>query len=306
MKIGKKEFDLLRQQIYRLCGLSIPDGKEYLIEHRFAPIFQDRGCKTWMEFYKLLQSSDVGFKDEIISAISTHETSFFRDNYPFTSIKQKVLPQLVNGRKSRRGIRIWCAASSTGQEPYSLAMLIHEFCNSPAQKNISPKDFSILATDISEKVLSKASNALFSKLDVDRGLPDGFTKYFKQEGRSWRLNEDVRSLVSFKKFNLLNSFNPLGKFDFVLCRNVLIYFDDATKVDIVHRIHALLPDNAYLMLGATETLSGHTDRFEAEHIGPVILYRKKNGAGKTKSMIGRKRAGTERAAIKFKKPFSAR
>lgn len=298
MKVARKEFDLIRKQIYRLCGLTIPDGKEYLVEHRFAPLFQERGCRSWKEFYALMVSSDIAFKDEVVSAISTHETSFFRDNHPFACIRQKVLPLLIKDKKKHRKIRIWCAASSTGQEPYSLAMLIHEFCNSPAQRALTPADFSILATDISGKVLNKASEGIFSNLEVSRGLPGNYSKFFKQDRRQWLLNDDVRSMVSFKKFNLLNSFKALGQFDFVMCRNVLIYFDDETKLDIVHRIHSLLPDEGYLMLGSTETLAGQTDKFIAEHSGAVILYKKEEVVREVRSILSP-------AALKYKKTFSA-
>ncbi len=273
MRVGDKEFDLIRKEIYGLCGLRIPDGKQYLIEHRFSSLFKNHECRSWMDFYELLCSGDISFKDEVISCISTHETSFFRDTHPFNSIRMKVLPKLVCERRMSTKIRVWCTAASTGQEPYSLAMLIHDFCKSSSAR-ISPSDFSILATDISGKVLDRASEGIFSKLEISRGLPAGYIKYFAKQQRNWKLNDDVRSIVTFKKLNLLNSFSSLGKFDFVMCRNVLIYFDDQTKVDIVHRIHSLLPNSGYLMLGSTETLSGHTDWFTPEHLGPVILYRK--------------------------------
>ncbi|WP_432735389.1 CheR family methyltransferase [Maridesulfovibrio sp. FT414] len=297
MRIGTNEFDLLRTQIYKLCGLRIPDGKEYLIEHRLAPLLHESGCSSWMEFYELLCRPNVAFRDEVVSAISTNETSFFRDSHPFVFIRDNLLPGLVRERKAGRKIRIWCAASSTGQEPYSLSMLIHEFCSGLSRSNVSPTDFSILATDISGRVLDQAQTGVFSRLELSRGLPSGYTRYFERHDRNWKVNADVRSLVSFRKFNLLNSFGPLGKFDFVMCRNVLIYFDDQTKVDIVHRIHELLPDKGYLMLGATETLAGHTDRFAAERSGPIILYRK--GVGGT---TGLKRSED---SLKNKKAFSS-
>lgn len=276
MKIDRKEYDLIREEIYKLCGLTISEGKEYLIEHRFSALFKARGCRSWMEFYGLLKSGDSSFRDEVISCISTNETSFFRDSHPFTIIKKEILPKLVKEHKKRSGIRIWCAASSTGQEPYSLAMLIHDFCSGSGVK-VNPSDFSILATDISRKVLERAGEGVFSNLEISRGLPANYKNFFQKIQNGWKLNDDVRSLVQFKKFNLMKSFTSLGKFDFVMCRNVLIYFDDQTKVDIVHRIHSLLPESGYLMLGSTETLSGHTDRFMPEHIGPVILYRKVSG-----------------------------
>ncbi|WP_084146922.1 CheR family methyltransferase [Maridesulfovibrio zosterae] len=298
MKIEKKEFDLLRKQIYSLCGLIIPDGKEYLIEHRFSQLFSERKCRSWGDFYNILVSNDAKFKDEVVSAISTNETSFFRDNHPFNSIKSKVLPALVNSKKKHRKIRIWCAASSTGQEPYSLAMLIHEFCNSSPKVELAPSDFSILATDISSRVLGKAKEGVFTNLEVSRGLPGNYSKYFTEDKNGWFIKPEIKSMVEFKKFNLLNSFNVFGQFDFIMCRNVLIYFDDSTKLDIVHRIHKILPEHGYLMLGATETLAGHTDRFIAEHHGVVILYKKNGG-------ISKPQISKSKVVLKGKKTFTA-
>ncbi len=260
-----------------MCGLTISEGKEYLIQHRFKALYKSRNCRSWGEFYKLLVSGDTQFKEEAVSAISTHETSFFRDNHPFTSIRNKVLPELLKKRRPGAKIKIWCAASSTGQEPYSLSMLIHEWTRTVGGGKISPADFSILATDISGAVIERAKEGVFSNLEKSRGLPPGYDKYFEKSGSRWKVEPSVQSLVTFKKFNLLDSFRSLGQFDFVMCRNVLIYFDDATKIDIVHRIHDLLPDKGYLMLGATETLAGHTDRFATEHMGAVLLYRKMRG-----------------------------
>jgi len=276
-KLDKKDFELLRKQIYRMCGLTISDGKEYLILHRFKALYKSRNCRSWTDFYKLLVSGDMQFKEEAISAISTHETSFFRDNHPFTSIRNKVLPELLKSRRPGADIKIWCAASSTGQEPYSLSMLIHEWTRTVGAGRISPADFSILATDISGAVIEKAKTGLFTNHEKSRGLPATYDKYFDKVGGRWQVQPPVQSMVTFKKFNLLDSFRSLGQFDFVMCRNVLIYFDDLTKVDIVHRIHDLLPDKGYLMLGSTETLAGHTDRFATEHMGAVILYRKMRG-----------------------------
>ncbi|WP_415716169.1 CheR family methyltransferase [Maridesulfovibrio sp.] len=276
IKLDRNDFELLRKQIYRMCGLIIADGKEYLIQHRFKALYNSRDCRSWRDFYQLLVSGDEQFKEEAVSAISTHETSFFRDNHPFVFIRNKVLPKLLENRRFGSKIKIWCAASSTGQEPYSLAMLIHEWARIVPRAKVSPDDFSILATDISGAVIDKAKDGYFTNHEKMRGLPAGYDKYFEKSGNGWMLQPAVKSLVTFKKFNLLDSFRPLGLFDFVLCRNVLIYFDDATKINIVHRIHDLLPDKGYLMLGATETLVGHTDRFETEHEGVVILYRKKS------------------------------
>lgn len=178
MKIARKEFDLLRGQVYALCGLRISDGKEYLIEHRFSSLFTEYGCRSWMDFYELLCSGCPVFTEEVVSAISTHETSFFRDDLPFRIIRDMILPGLVRARERGRKIRIWCAACSTGQEPYSLAMLLHECCGSAGLKDVCPADFSILATDISGKVLESAAEGFFTEMEILRGLPQEFRKFF--------------------------------------------------------------------------------------------------------------------------------
>ncbi|MBI9111842.1 protein-glutamate O-methyltransferase CheR [Maridesulfovibrio ferrireducens] len=276
MDINKTEFDLLRKHIYNMCGLIIGEGKEYLIVHRLKYLFKEKGCKSWLDFYHTLLKEGDFFKEEVISAISTHETSFFRDYHPFDSIRKKVLPRLVQNKKSNKKIRIWCAAASTGQEPYTLSMIVHDLIESVGFRTLKHDDFSIVATDISGNVLEKAQEGLFSEREFSRGLPDKYTKYFSQEGKQWKVSPSIRSIVSFQKLNLLESFRMLGQFDFVLCRNVLIYFDDKTKLDIVHRIHSLLPEDGYLLLGATESLAGQTDRFVSEHEGTSVLYRKQS------------------------------
>ncbi|WP_051676891.1 CheR family methyltransferase [Maridesulfovibrio frigidus] len=276
MNISNTEFNLLRKHIYGLCGLIIGEGKEYLIVHRLKHLLIEKGCKSWTEFYNALRSGNESLREEVISAISTHETSFFRDNHPFNAIRKTVIPLLVKNKKPNRKIRIWCAASSTGQEPYTLSMIIHDLVNSCECKNTSLEDFDIIATDISKHVIEQARKGEFSELEISRGLPAQYGKYFKEKGSLWKVSESVKSLVTFQKLNLLDSFGALGKFDFVLCRNVLIYFDEKTKFKIVHRIHELLPDKGHLLLGATETLAGQTDRFVSVREGLVILYRKKN------------------------------
>ncbi len=275
MDISNKEFELLSKHIYGLCGLIIGEGKEYLVVNRLKHLLKNKGCKSWLEFYNALRSGNESLREEVISAINTHETSFFRDNHPFNAIRKTIIPNLVKIKKPNRKIRIWCAASSTGQEPYTLSMIIHDLVNSVGFKNIRLEDFDIVATDISKHVIEQARKGEFSKLEISRGLPAQYAKYFKEKGCRWKVSDSVKSLVTFQKLNLLDSFGPLGKFDFVLCRNVLIYFDEKTKLKIIHRIHALLPDKGPLLLGATETLAGQTNRFVSTLEGPVILYRKK-------------------------------
>ncbi|SMF04985.1 CheR family methyltransferase [Desulfovibrio gilichinskyi] len=276
MELSSTEFDLLRKHIYSVCGLIIGDGKEYLIVHRLQHLLNEHSCKSWTEFYNLLCKKKGLLHDEVITAINTHETSFFRDLHPFNLIRDNILPDLIKNKKKNKKIRIWCAAASTGQEPYTLSMVIHDLLESTPFNTVKHDDFSILATDISEKIIEKAKEGLFSNLELSRGLPAKYKKYFSQDNSQWKVSPLISSIVTFKRFNLLESFRILGQFDFVLCRNVLIYFDDKTKLDIVHKIHSVLPEDGCLILGATESLAGQTDKFASEHKGVAVLYRRKN------------------------------
>lgn len=276
MDLTKTEFDLLRKHIYSECGLIIADGKEYLIVHRLQHLLTENGCKSWLEFYNLLCRKNNSLNEEVITAISTHETSFFRDIHPFKLIRDKVLPNLIQNKKSNKKIRIWCAAASTGQEPYTLSMIINDMVKSAPLRGVKHNDFSIVATDISEKMVEKAREGLFSNLELSRGLPEKYKMYFSKVGSLWKVDPLISSIVSFQKFNLIDSFRILGQFDLVLCRNVLIYFDDKTKKDILNRIYSVLPEDGCLLLGATESLAGQTDRFASEYEGAAVIYRKQN------------------------------
>jgi chemotaxis protein methyltransferase CheR len=190
--------------------------------------------------------------------MTTNESFFFRDNKPFDLFKDSVLPQLLESRASRKKIRIWCAAASTGQEPYSLAIILKELSVKLAGWNIE-----IVGTDLSQKVLDKAKMGLFSQFEVQRGLPiQMLIKYFNQVGELWQISEEIRNMVSFRKFNLLDPYTLLGSFDVIFCRNVLIYFDQPTKTEVLEKMRKLLPNDGTLFLGAAETVLGITDKFK--------------------------------------------
>ena len=195
--------------------------------------------------------------NEITEAMTTNESFFFRDNRPFDLFKGTVMPQLLQARASRRRIRIWCAAASTGQEPYSLAIILKEMGVKLAGWNIE-----IIGTDISQQVLDKAKVGLFSQFEVQRGLPiQLLIKYFNQVGDLWQISDDIKKMVTYKNFNLLDPFTLLGSFDVIFCRNVLIYFDQPTKTQVLEKMRKLIPDDGTLFLGAAETVLGITDKF---------------------------------------------
>jgi len=190
--------------------------------------------------------------------MTTNETLFFRDGRPFQQFADAILPRLIDARASRRRLRIWCAAASTGQEPYSIAMLIEE-----AGAKLAGWNIEILATDLSDDVLQRARSATYSQFEVQRGLPvQRLARFFRQHGTSWMLKEEVRRHVTFAKHNLLDDNRKLGQFDVVFCRNVLIYFDVEAKRRIIEQIATMLPSDGYLFLGGTETVLGITQTFE--------------------------------------------
>ena len=195
---------------------------------------------------------------EVVEAMTTNESFFFRDKLPFDHFRDTVMPQMMKARASARRIRIWCAAAATGQEPYSLAMALREM-----SKELAGWRVEIVATDISNEVLEKARSGIYSQFEVQRGLPVMLLiKYFAQVGEMWQIAPELRAMVQFKQLNLLHPFSQLGSFDIVYCRNVLIYFDQETKIDVLDRIADVIEDDGYLALGGAETVVGLTRAFQ--------------------------------------------
>ncbi len=286
MELTDTDFVNLCKYIYDKCGIVIKSEKVYLIQERLAPVAESHGCKNFSEFYfKLAKNSPPSLQDQTITAITTNETSFFRDNHPFETFKKKILPELgkiVLERKNkipeRKGakVRIWCAASSTGQEPYCLAILLHEYIRSVKHKGIIETDFEVLATDISSKVLAQAIAGEFRDFEVKRGLTASYmnTYFTQEENGKWTINKNIRDLVEFRRLNLMRSFTMLGGFDAIFCRNVLIYFDEDSKRKILDQFHYMLTNDGFLVLGGTENTYGITDKFKSEKHDKTIVYRK--------------------------------
>jgi chemotaxis protein methyltransferase CheR len=195
---------------------------------------------------------------EVAEAMTTNESFFFRDKLPFEHFRDTIMPALLAARPSHRRIRIWCAAAATGQEPYSLAMILREM-----GPQVAGRPVEIVATEFSTQVLEKAKSGIFSQFEVQRGLPiQLLIKYFDQVGDTWQINPDVRAMVQFRAFNLLHDFTHLGSFDLVFCRNVLIYFDQETKIRVLDRTARIMAHDGYLVLGAAETVVGLSDSFK--------------------------------------------
>lgn len=253
-----EDFELISGLLKQRSGLILPQDKVYLLESRLTPIAHKRGLETLDDLVTEIRTKRTeDLLVEVTEAMTTNESFFFRDTKPFDLFKDYVLPQLLQNR-SRKKIRIWCAAASTGQEPYSLAIILKEM-----QANLAGWDIEIVGTDISQKVLDKAKTGLFSQFEVQRGLPiQMLIKYFNQVGELWQISEEIRDMVSYRKFNLLEPFTLLGSFDVIFCRNVLIYFDQTTKTEVLERMRKLVPDDGTLILGAAETVLGITDKFK--------------------------------------------
>jgi len=252
------EFDFLRQLLKDRSGLVLTGDKQYLVESRLMPIARKAGLSRLGDLVQRLKGGPEALVVDVVEAMTTNESFFFRDKSPFDLFRDTVMPTLLAARAPQRHIRIWCAAASTGQEPYSLAMCLHEMAERIAGWRIE-----LLATDLSTEVLDKAKGGLYSQFEVQRGLPIGLlVKYFTQVGELWEIAPSIRSMVQFRPLNLLNSFSHLGTFDVVFCRNVLIYFDLETKVDVLDRIARSLQPDGYLLLGAAETVVGLTDAFK--------------------------------------------
>lgn len=253
------DFDYLSKLLKEKSGLMLTQDKVYLLESRLTPVARKHGFDSLDAFVsKMKMSRDPKLIVEVTEAMTTNESFFFRDNTPFDLFKNKVLPALEKNRGPQKKMRIWCAAASTGQEPYSLAILLREAWHKWGSWNIE-----IVGTDICNQVLEKARAGTYSQFEVQRGLPiQMLIKYFTQEGDVWRLNNDIRNMVKFRPYNLLDSFGALGYFDVIYCRNVLIYFDQETKGMVLDRMAKQLAKDGTLFLGAAETVLGITDSFK--------------------------------------------
>ncbi|MCP4106909.1 MAG: protein-glutamate O-methyltransferase CheR [Desulfobacteraceae bacterium] len=285
MELSDREFELLREYIHKICGLTIPDNKAYLIHQRLEPLVKASGCRSFHEFHeKIRQSYSSILNEQIISAITTNETSFFRDGHPFTAFKEYILPKLARGIQQRKAwlkpaikTRLWSAAASTGQEPYSIAMLIHEYISDNKHPGISCEDFEILATDISSKAISKAISGEYTELEIKRGLSSEImAKYFKKTGANQVIKSSIQDMIKFRQINLTRPFTVLGGFDVIFCRNVLIYFDKDTVFRIINQFCNLLSDDGFLILGATENLYAVTDKFDSVRYGDTIIFKKQD------------------------------
>ncbi|MBN8647012.1 MAG: protein-glutamate O-methyltransferase CheR [Caulobacterales bacterium] len=255
MKPG--DFDFIANLVRDRSGLVLTPDKTYLVESRLGPIARREGIASLEEMISIIKMrNDVRLIEAVVDAMTTNETFFFRDKTPFEHLENIILPDLV--AKKRGGtIRIWCAAASTGQEPYTIAMVIDQMGHKMGGCKVE-----IIGTDISERCLEKAKSGLYTQFEVQRGLPVNYlVKYFKKEGENWRISENIRNCARYRQMNLLDDFRTLGRFDIIFCRNVLIYFDITTKKRVLERMAQQVEGPGYLLMGAAETVLGITDTF---------------------------------------------
>ncbi|MCC8981525.1 CheR family methyltransferase [Bradyrhizobium acaciae] len=252
------DYEYLRKLLKDHSGLDLSADKQYLIESRLLPLARKSGLSGIPDLVAKIRAGSSTHTVQVVEAMTTNETFFFRDKVPFDHFRDTIMPEVLKARAARRSVRIWCAAGSTGQEPYSLAMCLKEMGAALAGWRVE-----IIATDLSQEVLEKSKAGIYSQFEVQRGLPiQMLVKYFKQSGELWQINPELRAMVQHRQLNLLHDFSQLGTFDVVFCRNVLIYFDQDTKINIFNRLARLMEADGFLVLGAAETVVGLTDTFK--------------------------------------------
>lgn len=253
-----EDFDYVAQMLKTRSGLVLTKDKSYLLESRLMPVARKRGFKGLEDLVAQLRRRDEALACDVTEAMTTNESFFFRDMKPFEQFRDVVLPNLIKSRATKKSFRIWCAAASSGQEPYSLAIILKE-----AAARLQGWRTEIIGTDISREILQKARAGLYSQFEVQRGLPiQLMVKYFKKKDDQWEIDPALRAMVQYKEWNLLQDLKALGQFDVIFCRNVLIYFDQPTKSLVLDNMSKQLADDGVLYLGGAETVLGISDKFK--------------------------------------------
>ena len=268
MSVSAADFLYVRQLVQQDSAVSLGDDKGYLVETRLAPLLERAGFVSVHALIDHLRAGVPGLREQVVEALVTHETQFFRDLHPFAALREEIVPALREANRARP-LAMWSAAASRGQEAYSLALLMCE--HFPDSAGVT-----ILATDISRRVLAQAEAGRFSQLEVNRGLPATLLlKHFDRVGRDWQLHDDVRSMVTFRQLNLDGPLSGVPPMDVVFLRNVLIYFNTEAKVALLERVGKVLRPGGYLLLGGAETTYGLDDSYERVEYGRTICYRLK-------------------------------
>jgi chemotaxis protein methyltransferase CheR len=271
--ISKEEYDSFRALLEEASGIVLGDGKQYLVSSRLNRLLEQHKLASFGELITAMQKGAInGLKDKVVDAMTTNETNWFRDTYPYEVLKSDILPQLSKNRE--RSARIWSSACSSGQEPYSLSIVIQEYLM--ANPGQFPHGIEIVATDISPTMLNFSKAGCYDDSAMARGVSEERKKrFFIKAGDLWEVRPEIRNRIDFRLLNLKQSYTLLGKFDIIFCRNVLIYFSTDLKSDILNRMGASLYPNGYLMLGSSEAPNRYTDLFSMERVAQGVLYRVK-------------------------------
>jgi len=274
MSISTQDFDYVRAFLCDTAGIVIDKGKEYLVDSRLSMLAARTKHLTFDALLRALRAADPEVRRLAIEAMTTNETTFFRDVGPFEILRKNILPQLMTDRAATRELRFWYGASSTGQEPYSMVMMLHEHFPQLATWKVTH-----YATDINLEVLAKARSGRYSQIEMNRGLPANYlVKYFNKCGVEWELKPEVRRCVQFEQLNLVKQWPQLPSFDIVMLRNVMIYFDVEAKKQILGKIRSHLVPDGYLFLGTAESTLGLDDQFRSSPVDRVSVYRRADAA----------------------------
>jgi chemotaxis protein methyltransferase CheR len=267
--VNEHDFSYIRKLVYDNSAIVLEAGKEYLVDTRINPLAKEKGFSSLSEFVKKLQHTPYGpLHYDVIEAMTTNETSFFRDAHPFEAMKTQVLSEMVETLATKKRLNIWSAACSSGQEPYSLAMLVNEYFATQPGWTVS-----ITASDISEEMLSYTKKGHYTQLEINRGLPvTMMVKYFENHGAAWKAKDIIRNMLQFRKLNLSEPWPMMAKMDIIFLRNVLIYFDQETKKEILKQVRRQMHPEGYLFLGSAETTFNLDDSFERKIIGRAVCY----------------------------------
>ena len=267
--LSPQDFNYIRDLVRRHSAIVLDPDKAYLIETRLAPLARQTGFESLRELIASLRiAPGDGLHTKVVEAMTTHETSFFRDSHPFETLRAAILPGLIAKRPPGQNLAIWCAACSSGQEPFSVAMLAHEHFPELVKGRLR-----IIATDLSGAVLARARDGLYTQIEINRGLPAALlTRYFDKQGLNWRLKSEIRRMVDFRQSNLVDAWPHLPALDVVLMRNVLIYFGPDTKKAILAKVRGILKPDGYLFLGSSETTLNLDAAFEPVSMGKTVCY----------------------------------
>ena len=267
--ISNTEYQSFSLFLEKACGITLGENKQYLIASRLQKLMDSINIASLGDLVTQLQRGDTQLRGKIIDAMTTNETLWFRDSHPYAILEKELFPEAAQQRN--KPVRIWSAACSSGQEPYSMSIIAEEYIK--ANPGSLARDVEIVATDISKTILEQARQARYDEMSLVRGMSiERRNRYFKQQGDVWELNNEIKRRVRFTELNLMQSFSSLGKFDIIFCRNVLIYFSAELKSDILNRMAKQLQPNGYLVLGSSESITGYTDAFKMVRSGGAVYY----------------------------------